>query len=312
MKTKLLLSIIFLTVTNLLFAQSSFINYKAIISEDGNILTNAPVTIKFSIIEDATVKYVESHSVTTDDNGIAIANIGNGTEITGTYADVVWSNENHFLKTEVDSGSGFIDMGTTEFHAVPYAISGGSVKSLNDLSDAITVQASTYIGYAAGASEGNTGLWNVGIGKEALKNMTNRNFNTAIGSQSMSNLTGGSENTAIGMMTLYYNKDGANNTSLGSRSGFNTKGSNNIFIGYNAGHNEVGSNKLYIESSDSDTPLIGGDFSTDEVVINGTLQVTGGEPAAGKILTSDATGKASWEIAAESGASEINDLSDAC
>ena len=57
----------------------------------------------------------------------------------------------------------------------------------------------------------------------------------------------------------------------------------------------MGSNKLYIESSDSSTPLIGGDFSTDEVTINGTLKITGGNPAVGKVLTSDADGNSTWE-----------------
>ena len=46
-----------------------------------------------------------------------------------------------------------------------------------------------------------------------------------------------------------------------------------VLLGYRAGKNETGSNKLYIENSDSATPLIAGDFSTNEVTINDSLTV---------------------------------------
>ena len=46
-----------------------------------------------------------------------------------------------------------------------------------------------------------------------------------------------------------------------------------MFIGYETGKNETGSNKLYIENSDSPTPLIGGDFSTDEIYLNGKVGI---------------------------------------
>ena len=41
-----------------------------------------------------------------------------------------------------------------------------------------------------------------------------------------------------------------------------------FFLGYNSGRNETGSNKLYIENSNSSTPLIGGDFSTNKLGVN--------------------------------------------
>ena len=47
----------------------------------------------------------------------------------------------------------------------------------------------------------------------------------------------------------------------------------NVFLGYQAGASEGGSNKLDIDSSNTATPLIYGDFSTDVVRINGTLQI---------------------------------------
>jgi hypothetical protein len=42
-------------------------------------------------------------------------------------------------------------------------------------------------------------------------------------------------------------------------------------IGHKAGYNEAGSGKLYISNSDTASPLIYGDFATQEVTINGNL-----------------------------------------
>jgi hypothetical protein len=41
-----------------------------------------------------------------------------------------------------------------------------------------------------------------------------------------------------------------------------------------AGFNEAGSNKLYIDNSDTNSPLIYGDFSTDYLVFNGKVGIT--------------------------------------
>lgn len=71
----------------------------------------------------------------------------------------------------------------------------------------------------------------------------------------------------------------------------------NILIGRNAGYNETGSNKLYLENSSSSTPLIYGDFSSDEIEINGSFQVdnefydSGHDPGtSGQILSSTSSG----------------------
>jgi hypothetical protein len=73
-----------------------------------------------------------------------------------------------------------------------------------------------------------------------------------------------------------YVSNGSNNVFLGSSAGFLSSGtsSGNIFIGYSSGYGESGSNKLYIENSSSSTPLVYGDFSTDNITINGSFNVT--------------------------------------
>ena len=64
-----------------------------------------------------------------------------------------------------------------------------------------------------------------------------------------------------------------NNTFLGLTAGRNNSGSGNVFIGANAGRDETGSNKLYISNSETDRPLIYGDFAQNVVNVNGALGV---------------------------------------
>lgn len=52
-------------------------------------------------------------------------------------------------------------------------------------------------------------------------------------------------------------------------------GQNNIFIGHHAGFDQKDSHKLFIDSSDTTTPLIWGDFNTNEVVIYGGFRSIG-------------------------------------
>ncbi len=68
---------------------------------------------------------------------------------------------------------------------------------------------------------------------------------------------------------------GDNNSFLGYQAGYNNITSNgSVFLGWQAGYNETAANKLYISNSNTATPLIWGDFSTGDVVINGTLAQT--------------------------------------
>jgi hypothetical protein len=46
-------------------------------------------------------------------------------------------------------------------------------------------------------------------------------------------------------------------------------------LGNQAGPTSNQSNRLYIHNTESDTPLIGGDFATPKVTVNGDLEVTG-------------------------------------
>ena len=106
------------------------INYQAVAREaNGDVLMNQALTIQFSVISDITtsaVSWQETHTVTTNDYGLYTAIIGQGTSTSvgssATFDVIDWGASNHLLKVEVDYGNGLVDMGTTAFMSVPYAL----------------------------------------------------------------------------------------------------------------------------------------------------------------------------------------------
>lgn len=121
MKTKI--TFIILLMSCFCFAQNG-INYKAVIKDNlGNVVANQNIDIQFKILKgiSQTNVYQETHSPTTDANGMVIVNIGEGTT-SDIFTDIDWASDDHFLNVQVDIGSGLVDLGTTQFMGVPYAM----------------------------------------------------------------------------------------------------------------------------------------------------------------------------------------------
>lgn len=137
----------------------------------------------------------------------------------------------------------------------------------------------TFIGYRAGYklvgfSNLANGDDNVYIGAKSGFNSTNGLSNVFLGIESGYNNVGGIENTFIGRRSGY-NNNGERGIFLGGWTGYNnTTGNRNIFIGYKAGYYSTGSDLLYIENSDTNSPLIYGEFNNNKVQINGSLHVS--------------------------------------
>jgi hypothetical protein len=104
-------------------AQSQAINYKAIIRDNtGAILANDLVIVQFGILQGNTNVYTENHTPTTDANGLIVLNIGEGTLLSGDFTTIDWAAADHFLNVQINTGGGLVDMGTTQFLSVPYAL----------------------------------------------------------------------------------------------------------------------------------------------------------------------------------------------
>lgn len=185
--------------------------------------------------------------------------------------------------------------------------------------DDLTLNQNVFIGYQSGqfnsAGESNVAIGNntlssnvsgnnnVAIGKDALEDNRYRD-NVAIGVQAASSNTTGEKNVALGNGALANNRTGTRNVALGYQAGLgpaNANPSNNVMIGYQAGFSEGGNNKLYIDNSGTSTPLIYGEFDTDKLQINGSLNIDGAyefpivDGSNGMVLTTDGNGVVSWE-----------------
>jgi hypothetical protein len=87
------------------------------------------------------------------------------------------------------------------------------------------------------------------------------------------NRTGGIENVIIGNASGMNGGEGNFNVFIGSQAGYNNTGYNNVFLGYNAGRDETGSDLLIIDNSGTTTPLIYGEFNTDKVKFNASVNI---------------------------------------
>ena len=124
-----------------------------------------------------------------------------------------------------------------------------------------------YSGYNEYVTKDGTGSRNIFIGDYSGAGYTTGYDNVLIGTSAGFSVTTGNNNVALGNYNLRDNSTGIYNVSIGAYAGFKNQGNGNVFIGSYAGYNETGSNKLYIDNSDTNSPLIWGNFVTD-----GTIQ----------------------------------------
>jgi uncharacterized protein (TIGR02145 family) len=83
------------------------------------------VYFKFNVIQgsDTSVPiFTETHYVPTDDLGQVNLVIGQGTANLGSFSALDWSLGSYYLGIELDTGNGYLAMGTTQLLSVPYAL----------------------------------------------------------------------------------------------------------------------------------------------------------------------------------------------
>lgn len=131
----------------------------------------------------------------------------------------------------------------------------------------------TFIGLNSG-SQHTSGNDNVFTGSDSGISLTTGSFNVFMGSYSGYETTTGNGNVYIGNGAGASDISGSFNVRIGNYAGNNSKGDRNILIGANAGSSHLGDDQLFIDNSSTQYPLIHGDFSTDHLTINGTINGT--------------------------------------
>lgn len=116
---------------SILMAQApNRLSYQSVVrNSSGTLLANSQVGVRISILKTSATgaaQYVERHTPTTNANGLIDLQIGGGSLISGNYANINWTNDTYFIKTDVDptGGSAYTISGTSQILAAPYALNG--------------------------------------------------------------------------------------------------------------------------------------------------------------------------------------------
>ncbi len=146
MKRILITLALFFSVIAASFAQApQKFSYQAVVRNESNTLVRGTVGVRVSILQggvNGTVVYQETHTTTTNINGLMTLEIGGGMVVNGDFATIDWADGPYFLKTETDptGGTNYTIEGTQQLLSVPYALYAGHAAnsfsgSYNDLTD---------------------------------------------------------------------------------------------------------------------------------------------------------------------------------
>ena len=128
------LLLIFLFIPMISFGQNN-INYQAIVSNSsGAVISSQSIGVKLSVIytnANSGAVYSETHTTTTTSSGLINIKLGSGGTASGTFANIDWSTSAIYLKSEVNIGSGYVNMGTQQIEAVPVALYAKNVNLLD-------------------------------------------------------------------------------------------------------------------------------------------------------------------------------------
>ena len=136
---KILTTIFCIAATATLFAQvpQSFSFQAVMRNNDNTLMTNQMVHAKFTITPNDNsdvITYCETHTLTTDSNGILRAEIGKGTSCGGRFDQIHWERGEYLLNCRFDYSAipeEFLS-NTTQLISVPYALVSGSANTSSD------------------------------------------------------------------------------------------------------------------------------------------------------------------------------------
>lgn len=206
---------------------------------------------------------------------------GTGVAQKNTIGNVCAFGDESLANSVVTNNNGF------GYYALNLATKDGSSAFGYQAARYIDGESNTAFGYMAMiGAVGATGFHNVAIGYMAMNSITDGVQNLAAGYYSMGATKTGGANIGLGHQSLRENITGFGNSIIGYNAAYKTNAHYNTAIGYEAllnnvtgascvaigckaGKNNTSSNKLFIANTDTPTPLIGGDFSTSELLIGG-------------------------------------------
>jgi len=124
---KLILTTLFFLIIYQSFSQN-FIPFQGIaLDGSGKAIQSQRISLRLSILKDnasGIVSYSETHTPTTDKNGLFQVNIGTGITNSTSITSIDWSTLNYFVKVEMDvlGGGNYQLISKTKLGAVPFAL----------------------------------------------------------------------------------------------------------------------------------------------------------------------------------------------
>ena len=127
-KISSLIAILLLCAVTLFAQAPEKFTYQAVVRNASNsLVANAQVGVRVNILQGSAsgnAVYSESHMATTNANGLITVNIGGGSVLHGTFANIDWANGPYFLKTDIDpnGGNDYSITSAQQLLSVPYAL----------------------------------------------------------------------------------------------------------------------------------------------------------------------------------------------
>jgi len=113
--------------------------YQALVRKlTGEVVVSGPVSFRLNILAGSpsgVVVYSETQTGTTDRDGLATLEIGNGSYKTGNFSSIDWNAGKYFLKVETDpaGGNSFTEISTAQLLNVPSESQKKSMKRSTDI-----------------------------------------------------------------------------------------------------------------------------------------------------------------------------------
>jgi uncharacterized protein (TIGR02145 family) len=187
-------TIFLIFITTILLAQApQGIPYQAVMrNADGSVMASSAVSLTFMIHDgtaNGTVVYQESHSLTSNAQGLVSCVVGSGVVSQGNFANINWGGGAKFLHVMMGS----TDLGTQQMLSVPYALySNGVDVRVSETGDTLTIGGNSVIvpGISA-ANANNNNIPTSGLGAVVLpgNNTCADQFINVVGCNGQTSLT---------------------------------------------------------------------------------------------------------------------------
>ena len=134
MKTFIKISMLMLMMFSMGITQKSQaqspekMSYQAVIRDGSdNLITSSNVGMRIQILQGSisgTSIYEETHTPTTNANGLVSIQVGAGNVVSGDFTNIDWGNDSYYIKNEIDptGGTNYTITGTSQLLSVPYAL----------------------------------------------------------------------------------------------------------------------------------------------------------------------------------------------